>query len=180
MNIPQKTNSLQSYQTILYNRALHPELFTLKARRVLRHGPWELELWLMPGGHLLRFEHHAIVASELVTDQEDNLPELGVVTTFMCAGEHEVEHEFPKDRLTYMTAVQTETLSENLFASTYEEMAAHGREVGGLMHEWRTDAGTCLSLLDVQKYAKEAHVQAYHLLAPGGVVLRTQSIFELR
>ncbi len=42
MNLPTK-NSLQSYQVILYHRALHPELFQLRGRKVVRHGDYELE-----------------------------------------------------------------------------------------------------------------------------------------
>jgi hypothetical protein len=34
-------------------------------------------------------------------------------------------------------------------------------------------------VLDVQRSPTDAHVQAYHLVATGGVVLRTQTIFEI-
>lgn len=172
-----RSNSLQSYQTILYSRALHPELFQLRSRRVIKHGAYELEAWLTPGGHILRFEHGAVCASELLTDQERNLPTNGVVTAFLCAGERDYEHAFGKT-VTYMTTVQTETLSENLYAATFEEMLAFVRESGAMAHLWNDDAGQCLSIIDLQRYNREVHAQAYHLLAGGGIVVRTQTIFE--
>ncbi len=178
MTVQVKSNALQTYQTVLYNRALHPDFFPLKGRRVLRHGAYELELWVMSGSHLLRFERGPLCASELVTDQEGNLPDVGVITAFLCAGEREIEHRFGKDKVTYMTSVQTETLSDNLYAATMEEILDSAKETDGLLHRWDDDAGPCLSLLDAQVFSREVHVQAYHMLAHGGIVLRTQTIFE--
>lgn len=179
MNIQIKPNSLQTYQTVLYNRALHPEFFPLKGRRVLKGTGFEAELWAMSGSHLVRFERGPLCASELVTDQEGNLPDTGVVTAFLCAGERDVEHRFSREGVVYMTSVQTETLSENLYAATMEEMVDFAGECEGLLHRWDDDAGPCLTLLDAQAFTREAHVQAYHMLAQGGIVLRTQTIFEI-
>lgn len=221
MNTPQKTNALQSYQVLLYDRALHPELFPLKGRRVARPGgagAWELEAWVMQGQHLVRFERGAICASELVTDQDSGLPTSGAVAAFLCAGERDFEHAFkpsrsangrhgavrgngpanglgniqsvirgsgrsepaacPKDGVLYMTTVQTESLSENLYIATCEEMTGHCRENGSLLHVWDEESGRGMSIVDIQKFASEVHVQAYHLLPAGGIVIRTQSIFE--
>lgn len=178
MTLPLKPNSLQSYQTVLYGRALHPEFFPLKGRRVLRHGNYELELWIMSGSHLLRFERGPLVASELVTDQDGNLPDAGVVTAFLCAGERDFEHRFERHGVVYMTSVQTESLSDNLYESTMEELREFAQENEALVHRWEDEAGPCVSILDAQTYNRETHVQAYHMVAHGGVVLRTQSIFE--
>lgn len=178
MTAPAKTTSLHTYQTILYDRALHPELFPLKGRRVVRHGAYEFEAWTMPGAHLLRFEHGPICTSELVTDREDNLPDTGVISALLCAGEHEFEHEFGSRGVRFMTSVQTESLSESLFQATFEELEAHALESDALVHHWADSTGACLSLVDVQRYNREVHAQCYHLQANGGIVLRTQTIFE--
>lgn len=178
MNSSAKSNALQSYQAILYNRALHPELFSLKSRDVIRQGDWELEAWVMEGAHVLRFEFGDHRSCELVTAQEDNLPASGVVSAYLCAGERDFEHRFKGDRVTYFNSVQTETLSENLYLGTLGEMTQHVAEHQTMSHRWQSDAGESLSMLDIQKYAKEVHVQAYHLLAAGGIVIRTQTIFE--
>jgi len=178
MNVPTKSNVLQTYQVVLYNRALHPEFFPLKARRVVTHGDYELEAWVLPGSHLLRFEYKTLCASELLTDQDKNIPSSGIVTAFLCAGERDFEHKFVKDRVTYMTTVQTETLSDNLYNSTYEEMVAFARQSSALNHQWADEAGPCLSMVDIQRLNTEVHAQTYHLVASAGLVLRTQTIFE--
>jgi hypothetical protein len=177
MNTPVK-HSLQSYQMLLYGRALHPELFPLRKRRVSRHGEYELEVWAMDGAHLLRFERGNLCACELLTAQEGRLPEAGVVSAFLAAGERDFEHRFVKERVTYMTTVQTETLSDNLYIATFDEILDYGRLSDALIHHWEDDAGKSLSVIDTQRMNKEVHIQCYHLVARGGIVIRTQTIFE--
>ena len=173
-----KQNSLQTYQVVVYDRALHPELFELRKRRSIQHGGYELESWLMPGGHALRFEHGGTCITELVTDQDSGLPDSGVVAAFLCAGERDFDTNFERVHLSYMTTVQTEQLSENLFLATHEEMLDYASEVDALCHKWDEASGPGLSVLDVQRFSKEMHVQSYHLVPSGGIVLRTQTIFE--
>ena len=43
MNPPTRSSSLQAYRMILYRRALHPELFRVKARRTLDHEAYKFE-----------------------------------------------------------------------------------------------------------------------------------------
>ncbi|MEO0631231.1 MAG: hypothetical protein AAFY46_10980, partial [Planctomycetota bacterium] len=93
MDMPTQPICTQSYQALLYDRALHPELFDLRSRRVHTSASAELETWLMPGGHVLRFERGPVCGTELLIDRESGLPESGVVSALLCAGEHEVDHD---------------------------------------------------------------------------------------
>ncbi len=169
---------LQSYQTILYSRPLHPELFTIHDHREIRFGPYQFEAWIMEGRHLCRFEISGACACELVTNDTKGLPDTGVVESILCAGEREFEHRFARSDLSYMTSVQTEQLSSNLYLSTFEELDEFARAEEALVHRWDDEIGPCMSILDIQRFAKEIHVQSYHLVACEGLVLRTQSLFE--
>jgi len=179
MTTSAKSTSLQNYQIILYSRALHPELFDLTGRRVLQSHDYELETWVMPGSHMMRFSKRGHCMSELVTAMEANLPTHGVVNAEYCAGERDFEHRFGGQGVTYLSTVQTESLSENLFIATYEEMDQHARENDSLAHRWTNEHGRNLSVVDLQTLSGEAHMQAFHLIAHGGLVLRTQAIFEI-
>lgn len=177
----QHAHALKPHHLILYRRALHPELVQMRQRRTINHGSYELEAWTLAGGHMLRFQHGKFVASELVTDLDGGLPTTGAVATFPCAGEKDYEHPFDDAGVNYITTVQTENLSANLYRATYDEMMAFAQETDAMTHTWENaDGGRCLSLLDLQRYGKEIHTQAYHLNAQGGFVLRTQTIFEHR
>jgi hypothetical protein len=179
MNAPAKAaNLLQAYRIVVYRRALHPELFRVKNRITIAHGDYEFEGWVMPGSHVMRFQTGQACASELLTEQESGLPERGVAAAFPCAGERDFEQDFG-GKLKYVSTVQTETLSENLYLATYRELYEFAREVDAAAHTWTdSDGGRCLSFLDVQRYRKEIHAQAYHLVAAGGLVIRSQTIFE--
>lgn len=170
--------NLQAYRLILYSRALHPELFRVKGRRVIEHNGYEFEGWVMPGSHLMRFQFGGDCAVELITDMEDGIPDRGIVTALPCAGERDHDHTFGK-KIKYCTTVQTEQLTENLYRATYQELTEFGKEAKGLVYTWNDDdGGKCASILVVERIRKEINAEAYHLVANGGVVLRSQSIFE--
>lgn len=189
ISAPMKATSAQPYQVLLYSRALHPELFQLKARRVHKRGEYELEAWLMNGMHVLRFSHNGSCACELLTDQARS-PVSGIVAAFPCLGEREFEHTFEHEGVTFMSTIQTETLNETIYDSTYAEFCALAKQNNALIAKWDDEntttggglshlsGGKNLSVIDVQEYAEEVHVQCYHMLAGGRHVLRTQTIFE--
>lgn len=166
---------------MVYRRALHPELFDLCGRRCHEHGEYEVETWVTRGGHVIRFQIAGQSLTETVIECGDHLPETGLVHALPCLGEKDYEME-PNGRLGYVTTLQTESLTDNLYMATYREMQGFARETAALSFEWEDpDAGRAsMSLLDVQKYRREFHVQGYHLMGAQSMVLRTQSIFELR
>jgi hypothetical protein len=178
MTTPVKPPTLQGHQLFLFSRALHPGLLPIRHRKVLKHGQYELEVWAMDGGHLLRFEHTTLCASELLTRPETKLPEQGIVAGFLAVGEREYEHRFTKHNVVYMNTIQTETLSETLYLSTYEEMLDFASTSDTLVHKWQDEGGQCLTVIDTQRFPKEVHAQCFHLIAQEGLVIRTQTIFE--
>ena len=179
MSAAPKVANAQLFRMMIYRRPLHPELFDLRARRTERHGPYEVENWLTPAGHVSRFQAAGQVLTEVVIEQGDHLPETGLVHALPCFGEKDYEME-PEGKLHYVTTIQTEALTDNLFASTLREMQDFARETGALCFEYAdAEGGNCLSMLDVQKYKREFHLQSYHLMAGCGTVLRTQTIFEI-
>ncbi len=179
MNVPTRPNSVLTHQALLYDRALHPELLPVRTKRITKGDGYELEAWLMPGSHALGFSAGSQHATELFADSGRNLPTAGVLSAFLAAGEHEFEHSFSPGGLTYMLSVQTEQLADNLFADVYREMLDLAKEEAPLMHHWNDDSGKCLSMVSIQRQQRQVHAQAYHLIATGSLVIRTQSIFEL-
>ena len=180
MNPIIKTNSLQSYTILLYRKAIHPEFFAIESRKRIENGGIEAEAWIFRGGHSIRFQQDKLCLCEVVTDQPHVLPERGLSNNVPCAGEHDHEESL-SETLKFMTTVQTETLAEHLYLGTYKEMQAHARENESLVCDW-VDPVTHkanLSVIDLQRYRSEIHVQSWHLRSDCGLVLRTQSMFQL-
>ena len=175
-----KSPSTQVYKMMLYQRALHPELLNIQDRRTITQPDYELEAWLMPGGHAIRFEHAGRCAVELVSDQDLQLPERGLIHSLPCIGEKEYDHAV-EEKIHFVAAVQTENLSDNLYTATFNEMLDFAHEAEAMMHQWQGPEDTLpnLSIVDLQRFRKEIHAQTYHLLGSAGFILRTQSIFEI-
>ena len=179
MNISPKVINTQAFRLMLYCRPLHPELFELNTRRTDRQSEYDVESWMIPAGHVLRFQSGGANLTEVVVEAGDHLPESGLLHALPCIGEKDFELEAEESPLGYVTTIQTETLTDNLYAATLKEMEDFVSETGSLSATWLDGEGTpCLTVLDTQKYKHEFHLQSYHLLGSSGVVLRTQSIFE--
>jgi hypothetical protein len=176
---PARSPNSFAYAMLLYRRAVHPEFFGIEARRKLQHGDHELEGWIFRGGHCVRFQAGDHTFCEVVVDNPTSLPDRGLAGTLPCAGEHDHEEKI-SDEIGYMTTIQSESLSDHLYLGTYKEMLQHGRDSDSLMTVW-TDAGgkPNLSLIDMQRFRNELHVQGYHLRSASGLVLRTQSMIQL-
>lgn len=181
MSFQSKVSSLQAYNMLLYRNALHPEFFGIEGRRRIEHCEYEFEAWVFRGGHALRFEHDGLCLTEIISDQVEILPDRGQIAVFPCAGEKDHESTVG-DHVVYVTSMQTEVLTDHLYLGTYNEMVEHGREFDGLMSVWTEEPHEkpSLSLLDIQRFAEEVHVQSYHLRSDCGLVLRTQTIFKLK
>ena len=180
MSISSRASSLQSYNLALFRGALHPEFFRIEGRRPLAHGEYDFESWIFRGGHVFRFEYNGLCITEVVGDDVDELPDRGHVTTLPCAGERDHDAEFA-DRIAYMTSMQTETLTGHLYLSTFTELLEHGQREGALMCTWSDDGrGESLSMIDAQRFAGEIHLQSYHMRSDCGLVLRTQTIFQIK
>jgi hypothetical protein len=180
MSVQPKVTSLQAYTMLLYRNALHPEFFGIEGRRRIEHGEYEFEAWVFRGGHALRFQHDGLCLTEIVTDDVEQLPERGLVGTFPCAGEKDHDTTFG-EQLVYMTSMQTELLTNHLYLGTYNEMLEHGRRFDGLMTLWTDVPGKPnLSLVDMQRFADQVHIQSFHLRGDCSLVLRTQTIYQVK
>ena len=176
---PTKSSSPHAYAMLLYRRAVHPEFFGIEARRKVQHGDYEFEGWIFKGGHCIRFQYGAISFCEGVVDNPSSLPDRGLAGTLPCAGEHDHDEKITEE-INYMTSIQSESLSDHLYLGTYKEMLQHGRDSDSLMVAWSEPNGKQnLSLIDLQRFRNELHVQSFHLRAASGLVLRTQSMVQL-
>tara|TARA_B100001964_G_C14220220_1_gene594915 strand:- start:1441 stop:1989 length:549 start_codon:yes stop_codon:yes gene_type:complete len=168
-----------TYSMALYRSAIHPEFFHIEDRVEVQHNNYDFEAWLCKGGHVLRFEYEGICVTEVIFPKVDNLPDRGHVTTLVCAGERDHEQEFG-DRITLINSMQIELLPEHLFGDSYMELSEFASDTNAKVIRYEDEAHKGLSIIDVQRYNDQLHVQSYHLHSDNGVVLRTQSIFELK
>ncbi len=201
MSLLPKPSVLHAFQMALYDQEMPVDCIPSQGRRAIADKDYLLDASVMSGGHVLRFEVRDATVVEYVTEFDKLFPSAGLITSFSCPQERDYEHRFPvhsvipsqsdarslrgarpptaPGTVLYMTSVQTETLPESLYTSTFRELVEFGRQTGALIHMWKDGTGDCLSMVDIQRCAGQAHAQTFHMLAQGGVVLRTQTIFEV-
>ena len=179
MQIPEKLIDQPTYSMAMFRSAIHPEFFEIDERIEIKHNGYDFEAWLCKEGHVLRFEYESICVTEVVFPDVDNLPDRGHVATIVCAGERDYDQDFG-DRITLINSMQIELLPEHLFGESYMELTEFAEEAKAKVIHYTTGDFRGLSILDVQRYNDQLHAQSYHLNSKHGVVLRTQSIFELK
>jgi hypothetical protein len=180
MSLSHKSSNTQIFRLMVYRRALHPELFELQGRRRHNQAEYEVESWIAPAVHVVRFGTEGQCITEAVLEDGDHLPEHGLIHALPCLGEKDYELD-DEGLLGYVTTVQTESLTDSLYSATHRELRELAAEPSALCHEWKdADGAPCMSLLVSERYKREYHIQSYHLLGGSGMVLRTQSIFEVR
>lgn len=179
MAYSQRDIGVQTYQMLLYRTPVHPEFFKIGGRSHEQLANYEFEAWIHPGGHTVRFEHDGATVTEIVVPTSSVLPDRGILTTIPCVGEKDFD-EIYSDRISFVTSIQTESLSEHLYMGSYREMLEHGQGSECLMvyDEDKPTGLPDLSLVELQRYADQVHVQSYHFVGDGGFVLRTQSIMQ--
>jgi hypothetical protein len=189
--------STPNHSLILYTRPLHPELVQMKARKTVQlkglgtgpsrlAGAAEFEAWLTPLGHMLRYQTRSHCFCELVTDRDAGLPTSGVAFSVPAIGEKDHEQLFTEACVLYTTSLQTETLPSPIYQTTYREMLELAEEVDALIHTWTLPGSNgngkepmrCLSMLELQRFDDEMHAQSTHMFPIGGLVLRTQTVFQ--
>ena len=175
-----KGGAFGALQSTLVGRDVSPAALGVRVSRTVESvgSGFGLELGLMRGGHVLRFATGQTSLTEVVTARTDILV-AEPLASCACASDDEAEYRTPDGRVSWMTSVQTEQLPAHLYPETVNEMDEVIAGGSAMVHRWADEDSDGLSLLDVQRYPHEVHVQAYHLSAAGGIVVRTQSLFEL-
>ena len=67
---PNQTTSLRGLTLLLYQRALHPELFKILASEQVIRRAYEADIWLVEGGHVITFTAGKNTLTEVIVDQQ--------------------------------------------------------------------------------------------------------------
>jgi len=173
-------SKLGAYRLLVYRRCPKFHRFKILDQRTVKHDQYEFESWLLPGGHIVKFadDKHGVI--EVVTSKPNSLTSAGRVASLHCADEAEHEERFGK-HINYITSVETEIVSGRVYDITLQEMEDFAKSQGAQHCRWqeRNSRQDSLSVVDVQRYHRELHVQTWHLDAPCQVIVRSQAIFEL-
>src|SRR5688572_33379194 len=96
---------------LLYQRTLHPELFTILAQEQVSRRAYEADIWLVEGGHVISLRAGKNTLTEVILTGNEPLTDRGLLQSIPCRGEkyHEMQ---AAPNIRYMISTQEEQLTQ--------------------------------------------------------------------
>jgi hypothetical protein len=182
LEVSQAIKKIDELHFLLYERALHPELFHIHQTRRVKQRRYQAEIWVTGLSHVVSFQVGDSFATELTaTDGEHNmLPKTGLVTEFRFRGERDDLQTF-ESGVRYIMSSQVERMTANLFAATHRDLVRHAgkRGIFRTFDDWTGEDGLQpFTFIDFEARDEEFHVHAFHAFPEDLTILKMQSIFE--
>jgi Protein of unknown function DUF2617 len=164
---------------LLYQRTLHPELFRILASERVTRRPYEADIWLVEGGHVISLTAGKDTLTEVIVTKSEPMTDRGLLLSTPCRGEK--YHEDTYGSIRYMISTQEEQLSQTLYDATKHEISSYAakRELMTAEVPSKADVGGSLSVLDIERRSHELLVQSFHLFDENQMVIKTQAIIEV-
>ena len=166
---------------MVYDRALHPELFDQVARRTVSTPQWEATVAICRGGHLVTFRTKAGQLTEVAGHHSsEELPTRGQKVAFPLQSGRESTVEFPGDVRVHFSS-HIDAVDPPVFTELHQELEA---DLPGawLAHEFPSTQRMRpqpISLIKVEPQPDSLLVHAFHTFPDNFAVLRTQSLYEI-
>jgi hypothetical protein len=164
----------------LYGRALHPELFEIRARRTIDRGSYSASVAITTAGHLISWCRDGLTLTEVAAGTSQPLPQRRRLLSHRLGGERSDRVEC-RGGLRYQTCFQLETLDHDLFWGFQQELVAQAAR-RGVAHRFeapgRLDVGA-FSWIDVETRPRSLLVQTFHTFPDDSAIVKTQSLFEI-
>ncbi len=180
MELGQTKQRIDELHFYLYQRALHPELFRIHQVKHVQQRRYHAEMWIVGLAHVVSVYVGRHCLTELIADECEMLPKIGLALSFRFRGERDYAHSF-ETGLKYILSTQVERMTPNLFPSSHRDLwnYAQSRGMFESFDEWESDGLEPFSFIDYEAREREFHVHAYHVFPEEMTLLRTQSIFEI-
>ncbi len=164
----------------LYQRAVHPELFDVRMVKRVEQSRYHAEIWVAGLAHVVTVQFGDQILAELITDDTELLPKIGLATSFRFRGERDHAQSF-NDGFKYILSTQVERLTPQLFPATHRDYVHYAQNRGLFLsfEEWTHDGLAPFSFVDFDARDHEFHVHAFHAFPEDLTLLKTQSIFEI-
>jgi hypothetical protein len=180
MSVHHKKPRSAGLSVLVYDRGLHPELFTVDARRCRILGSLEVNMFLLSGGgHLVAVTGGDKTVSELTCFPSKTLPDRGLIEKLPCKGDKQWEKALAGN-FQYYLALNEEHVTEALFENSVTDLLSLAEDQAGLVWHKKNELGQTeyLSVIVAQLHRRAVHIEGFHLLGEARVLVRTQSIVE--
>ena len=171
---------MDELQFCLYNRAIHPELFHIHRVKRIEQVRYKAEIWIVGLTHVITVQCGDQVLTELITEDAEILPKVGLATSFRFRGERDHAQSFTGG-MNYILSTQVERMTPQLFPATHRDYVhyAENKELFLSFEGWTHDDLKPFTFIDYDARDHEFHIHAFHAYPEELTLLKTQSIFEI-
>jgi hypothetical protein len=181
METPQINIAVEELTFSLFQRPLHPELFQVYARRLLKTLKYEAEIWITGCTHVVSVYVDGVCLSEVVSGPGQLLPQRGLIERFQFRGPR--SHKCTLSRgVSYMTDFQVEKMSPNLYKQSHTDLERFARNRGIFVKFPAMEVGGLQPFCYVDFEARQNELQIHTFSAyPDQVtMIKTQSLFDFQ
>ncbi|OHB54710.1 MAG: hypothetical protein A2Y07_08935 [Planctomycetes bacterium GWF2_50_10] len=163
----------------LYQRPLHPELFSIFAQRQVKTEKYEAQIWVTNCSHVVSVFSDEMCLTELINSPEQGLPQRGLIERFQFRGQR--NHKCTLSRgMAYMTDFQIEKMSPNLYRQSHSDLERFARNRGVFVNFPDQAVGGLepFSYVDFESRQNELHIHTFHAFPDQITIIKTQSLFD--
>jgi hypothetical protein len=163
----------------VFLRAVHPEFFTIRKRRVLESasGRYRAEVWLLEFGHVIMYLEGERAVAEVVAPRDLVLPKRGLVREMDLAGESEQRLEHHGEVFYQMTYL-VDAAGAETYRREAEELLAGTRQTHLFAESSADLAGRAFAYAVPELRATSLLVHTWHGFPAEATILKTQTLIE--
>lgn len=180
MESPKSHLAVSELNFSLFQRPLHPELFSVYARRHIKTERYETVIWATGGSHVVSLYAGDVCLTELISAPGQPLPKRGLIERFQFRGQR--SHKCTLSRgLSYMTDFQVEKMSPNLYRQSHHDLERFAKNRGIFLTFSEGSVGGLepFSYIDFEARRDELHIHTFHAYPDQVTIIKTQSLFDL-
>jgi len=181
MESPQINVAIEELVFSLFQRPLHPELFQIYAKRRLRTGKYEADIWVTGCTHVVSVYAGDVCLSEVVSVPGQMLPQRGLIKRFRFRGPR--SHKCTLSRgVSYMTDFQIEKMSPNLYRQSHLDLERFARNRGVFVKfpGLEIDGLQPFCYIDFEARRTELHIHTFAAYPDQVTMIKTQSLFDFQ
>ncbi len=181
MESPQINVAIEELSFSLFQRPLHPELFSIYASRRIRTEKYEALIWVTGCTHVVSVFSKDACLSEVISGPSQQLPERGLIERFQFRGPRSHKCTLSKG-VSYMTDFQVERLSANLYRQSFTDLERFGRDRGVFVRfpELEMDGLQPFCYVDYEARKTELHIHTFTAYPDQIAMIKTQSLFDFQ
>lgn len=174
-------HSLKELTFNLYQRPLHPELFTIFRNVQFFQGDYEVNIWVTGCSHVVSVFHSRHCMTELICQPGQTLPTRGLIDRFPFRGEKKSRCCWA-DNFKYMMNFQVEAMSANLYRQTHKDLVKMTKKRGIYVPFPNCSNGLLIpfSYIDYEASWNELHINTFHAFPEKQTIIKTQSLFDMK